>query len=190
MTWPVIGKIIIFREYMNRAKELEQLKEDIFSEDAEKVDYAINGLLDIGGDKVFNFFISILDQPNENSWARDAAALALKEMADNRAVEPLFRAILKEENIGFNDTLVHALESLDCSNHFRDLFDILFYHNSLAKMSVHAILSEQKFVYNDEDLAQIREKWEDLQQHTHKSPEYDFCRKMIADAVERYSLYL
>lgn len=45
---------------------------------------------------------------------RDAAALDLMDIGDERAVAPLLRAISKPENVNHRGTLVYALSAFDC----------------------------------------------------------------------------
>ena len=168
----------------NLKTEIEELKENIFSEDWELVKSSADKLGEIGGEKVVDFLISLLLL--DNSGIRNRAALALEDIKDNRAVEPLLNAIFKKENHNYNGTLVYALESLDCSGKLKEIFRILIYETYEAKMVADTILSEQKFDFNDDDLIEIQEMWNDCLLHPEKSPEFEESKVMIQDNIDAF----
>jgi HEAT repeat protein len=83
---------------------------------------------------------------------RDAAAIALRDIKDRRAVEPLFECIKKKENENNRATLVYALETLDCSDHFLDIVDLALSDKADVSLAAMNILIDQGFMINDEDL--------------------------------------
>ena len=170
--------------------EIEKLKKDIFSDDWELVKSSANRLGEIGGDDVVDFLISLISL--DDSSIRNRAALALEQIKDNRALEPLLIAILKKENHNYNGTMVFALESLDCSRKLKEIFRILFYETYEAKLSANAILSEQIFEFTEQDLLDIQKMWEDCKLHPDKCPDIDDdeTRKMMQDAVDGFLSYL
>jgi HEAT repeat protein len=151
---------------------------------------AANRLAEIGGDEVLTFLKSLLK--SENPIVRNCAALALKDMKDNRALEPLLEAIFKKENHNYNGNMVFALEGLDCSQKLKEIFKILFYESYESKLSAYAILSKQEFEFSEEDLHEINDMWEDTKQHPEKCQSYDYgdVPEMIQDAVDGYMRYL
>lgn len=166
------------------------MKEDLFSNNWELMKDSSEALRDLGGEEGFRFFIELLDLDNSRNLTRNVAALRLKELGDNRAIEPLLRAALKTENIHFNGTLVYALSGLDCSQKLVALFDILFYHGYEAKVMALGIIDEQIFEFSKEDILEIKSKWEDIKQHPEKSPAFEDSKKMIEDAVYGFLPYL
>lgn len=170
--------------------EFEQLKKDVFSDDWELVKSSADRLGQIGGDEVVDFLISLISL--DNSGIRNRAALALEDIKDNRALEPLLTAILKKENHNYNGTMVFALESLDCSQKLKEIFRILFYETYESKISAYAILSDQMFDFTKEDLLEIQNMWEDCKQHPGKCPCYDDLeiREMMQDAFDGFMSYL
>lgn len=144
----------------------------------------------MGGEEVFHFFIELLTLDNSHNIIRNVAALRLKEIGDNRAIEPLLRAVLKTENINFNGTLVYALSGFDCSQKLVTLFDILFYHGYEAKVMASGVIGEQIFEFSREDILEIKSKWEDIKQHPEKCPALEDSKKMIEDAVDGFLPYL
>ena len=80
--------------------EIEKLKKDVFSDDWELVKSSANRLGEIGGDDVVDFLISLISL--DDSSIRNRAALALEQIKDNRALEPLLTAIFKKENHNYN----------------------------------------------------------------------------------------
>ena len=170
--------------------EFEQLKKDVFSDDWELVKSSADRLGKIGGTEVVDFLISLIDL--DNSSIRNRAALALEEIKDNRALEPLLTAIFKKENHNYNGTMVFALESLDCSQKLKEIFRILFYETYESKISAFAILSDQIFDFTKEDLLEIQNMWNDCKQRPETCPCYDDLetREMMQDAVDGFMSYL
>ncbi|MGB4775110.1 MAG: HEAT repeat domain-containing protein [Daejeonella sp.] len=171
-------------------KETDQLKKDIFSDDWDLIKSAAGRLIEIGGDEIVDFFISLLALDNPN--IRNMAALALHDLKDNRAVEPLLKAIFKQENHQKNGTMVYALEELDCSTKLKEIFQILFYQTWESKQSAYSILSSQVFTFISDDLLEIKNSWDDIKSYPEKCPGYDDVktREMIQNAVEGYMEYL
>jgi HEAT repeats len=168
--------------------EIARLKQNIFSDDWELVKQSAGRLAKIGGDDVIIFLLSLLK--SEKSDLRNEAALALEELKDQRALEPLLEAIFKKENHKYNGTLVFTLESLDCSKKLKEIFAILFYEAYEAKLSASAILSEQLFEFTDQDLYDIQYMWEDCKAHPEKCPQFINVRDLIQDKVDGYLSYL
>jgi len=170
--------------------EVEQLKKGVFSDDWELVKSSADRLGQIGGDVVVDFLITLIAL--DNSGIRNRAALALEDIKDNRALEPLLTAIFKKENHNYNGTMVFALESLDCSQKLKEIFRILFYETYESKISAYAILSDQIFDFTKEDLLEIQNMWDDCKQHPDKCPCYDDIetREMMQDAVNGFMSYL
>ena len=171
-------------------QEIEELKKNVFSDDWELVKSSGDRLGKIGGDEVVEFLISLIAL--DNSGIRNRAALALEDIKDNRALEPLLTAIFKKENFNYNGTMVFALESLDCSQKLKEIFKILFYETYEAKMSAFAILADQIFNFTKDDLLEIQEMWNDCKLHPDKCPDFDDLetREMIQDAVDGFITYL
>lgn len=168
--------------------EFEQLKKDVFSDDWELVKSSANRLGQIGGDEVVDFLISLIAL--DDSSIRNRAALALKDIKDNRAIEPLIIAISKKANLNYNGTMVYALESLDCSKKLTEIFQILFYQGYEAKWSAYTILSEQIFEFTKDDLYEIQKMWTDCLLNPEKCPDFDEVREDIQDMVDDYLSYL
>jgi hypothetical protein len=170
--------------------EFEQLKKDVFSDDWELVKSSAYRLGQIGGDEVVDFLISLIAL--DNSSIRNRAALALKEIKDNRALEPLLTAIFKKENHNYNGTMVYALEPLDCSHKLKEIFKILFYETYESKVSAYDILCEQIFEFTTDDLYEIQKMWDDCNLNPEKCPYFDNIdmREMMQNAVEGFMWYL
>ncbi|RZK56229.1 MAG: HEAT repeat domain-containing protein [Pedobacter sp.] len=170
--------------------ELEELKKDIFSNEWETVKSAGNRLGKIGGTEVVNFLISLLNL--DNSSIRNTAALALEEIKDNRAVEPLLNSIFKKENHNYNGTMVFALKSLNCSGYVTDIFKILFYEIYEAKLSAYAILNDQIFEFTEAEIREVQKIWADCKLNPKDCEGYEDekIREMMEDAFEGYIGYL
>ncbi|MBS1585350.1 MAG: hypothetical protein JSS82_07345 [Bacteroidetes bacterium] len=170
--------------------EIEQLKQDLFSDNWDLMKGSSETLRDIGSEEIFYFFIELLNLNNDRSWTRNIAALRLGEIGDNRAVDPLLNAILKPENINYNGTLVYALSYLDCSRKLPELFEVLFYHGYEAKLMASEIIGKQIFEFSKGDILAVKSRWEDLELHPEKSPAFDDSKRMIEDAVLGFLPYL
>lgn len=170
--------------------EIEQLKIDIFSDNWDLVTSSADRLGEIGGNEVVDFLISLTAL--DNSGIRNRAALALADIQDNRALEPLLTAIFKKENHHYNGTMVFALTSLDCSQKLKEIFKILFYESYEAKLSAYTILSDQIFDFTKKDLLEIQNMWDECKQHPSKCPCYEDLetRKMMQNIVDGFMSYL
>ena len=93
--------------------EITTLKSKIQSNDPEAL-IAIKRLIELDRDTAIDYLITLLDSTNPSF--RNFSALGLRDLADNKALEPLFKAISKVENVNSRGTLVYALETLDCSD--------------------------------------------------------------------------
>ena len=173
-------------KFKKRLAKLEKIKEAFRSPDMLVRDKAHEDLRILGGDSPL-FYIPLLELDNSYNLLRNEASRILSEIGDNIAVDPLFRCILKKENIGYNGSQVYALESFDCSLKFTELFEILFYHGLEAKLSAHSILTEQEFLFTNEDLTKIKDTWQRLKSEFTTN---DMGYKMIEDAVDTFVIYL
>jgi len=111
----------------------------------------------------FAQLINLLE--SENPSTRNTSALKLRVLKDNRAIEPLLKAIFKVENKEDNGTLVYALQTLDCKHKLVELFKVLFYQGYEAKVMAHQILDEQIFEFTKNDLLEIRKMWKAINQN-------------------------
>ncbi|MCR5887311.1 HEAT repeat domain-containing protein [Hymenobacter sp. J193] len=134
----------------------------IFSDDDEAADDAFEELTALGGEEMFQFLLQLLE--TDKPLLRNSAASSLRDLADQRAVQPLLAAIQKPANHGRNGTLVYALATHDCRHLLKDLCLIVFYQGYEAKHMALDILEEQEFVYSEEDVKEIRRLWEQVRQ--------------------------
>ena len=178
-------------------QEIEKLKSDIFSDDWDKMKSASNRLFEIGGQDNIDYLIGLLDQ--QNSGVRDAVALTFRDNKFNDALEPLLRAINKNENKGYNGTMAYALEELDCSHKLSELFDILFDKNSWEVQNhILTVLDKQIFEFTEDDLIRIKSKWENIKDNwndlnkidKHNLRKHDLDKDLVQNFVDRYVSYL
>lgn len=173
---------------MTQQSAIERYKIEILSDDAKIALNASDKLAEIGGQEVLDFLISLLE--SDNVHLRNLAALALREIGDNQALEPLLKSINKDGKKNHRGTMVYALQTLDCSCKLPELFDLLFYGRFEVKMGVTTILDEQVFDFTQQDLINIKHKWEDIQMHPETSPEFEKTRDLLQDYVEGFLVYL
>jgi hypothetical protein len=164
--------------------EISQLKQDAFSSDWERVKYSVDRLGKIGGSDIVDFLISLLSL--NDSGIRNRAALALEEIKDNKAVDPLLTSIFKKENFNYNGTMVFALEALDCSKYLKEIFKILFYQGYEAKVSAQAILTNQKFYFTDQDIIEINQMWLECLQKPSLCPDFEDSKDDIQELVNLF----
>ena len=166
-------------------EEVEFLKNVVITEN-ENVGDAVERLAWIGDDVALEFFLYLITLDNTRSDKRHLGTIGLRCLRDNRAVDPLFAAALKKENINYNGSLVYALTELDCSHKLRELFEILFYHGYEAQVHAYNILCDQTFEFSRQDIIDVKKEWQDLPLHPEKYPRYNDSKNMIDDAVSWY----
>lgn len=170
--------------------EIENWKEEIQSENWEVAFNAAESLSKIGGEDIVNFLIELLD--SDKPRIRNAAALSIREIKNNRAIEPLLKSIFKTENRNYNGTMVYALETLDCKNHLVELFKILFYESYESKMGAYTILDKQIFEFSREDLMKIQMMWKECNDKSQKVNGFynEETILMMKDTYEGFMVYL
>lgn len=142
----------------------------------------------IGGDDVLHFLISLLEL--DDPRIRNHAALALEQISDDRAIEPLLKAIFKQENHNCNGTVVFALQALNCSKYLVSIVRILLFETFESKMSAYTILTTQKFNASNEEIAEIELMWNKCRNSPECCVGYDDprIREMMEDAMQNYIL--
>jgi hypothetical protein len=173
---------------MSLQEDIDRLKAEILSANPKQAQQAVSHLISVNKEVALTYLISLLD--SENPALQGTAALGLHDLADNRAMEPLFKAIIKPENAVCNGILTFALTALDCSNKLPQLFDLLFYGNAEVRMSVISILNEQIFEFTRSELRAIQTKWQHIQAHPEVCPYYDEYKDDIGTIVNWYVSYL
>lgn len=170
--------------------EIEDLKRGIVSEDYENAKKSAENLVKIGGDGVLEFLIGLLELAKPE--IRNRAALALREIENNRAIEPLLKSILKPENKNYNGTMVYALQKLDCKYKLVEIFKILFSQGYEAKIGAYSILDRQVFEFSRDDLKEIQEMWKDYNLNPEKGEGFDNekTKLMMQEAYDGFMEYI
>lgn len=137
-------------------ERLDYLINELFSDSWEKAVAASDELAEHTESNVVSALVNVLD--SNCHYAQNAAALALREIGDNSAVTPLLRAIAKPFNKDNRSTLVYALETLDCSNYFSIIFDLVLSDKWDVSISALNILQEQSFHLSEVDIEEARKK--------------------------------
>jgi len=144
---------------MNKEK-LTGLIKSLFDKDWKIAVAASDELAKHSDPLVIKALIEVLD--GDSATALNAAALALREIKDNSAVEPLLRSIKKTANKNNRSTMVYALEKLDCSNHFHEIFKLALFGKKIdICMAALNILDEQGFYLDSEDIRWARKLLEE-----------------------------
>jgi HEAT repeat protein len=106
--------------------------------------------------KKFEALLSSLE--SSDPAIRHDAAIELRDLGNNLAIEPLFKAIHKPENKNYRGTLVYALGGLDCSSHFLQIFDLALAESYEVRWGALTILNDQRFFVNIEVLNDAKAK--------------------------------
>ncbi len=181
---------------MRQNPNIEKLKTKLFSDNWEEGKEASNQIFEIGGQENINFLIGLLSHSNDS--LRNRVALTFRKYKFNEALEPLFLAINNPENQGKIGTLVYALQTLDCKNKLKELFDLVFFGNYEVKSGALQILEKQEFEFSENDLIQIKTKWDNCKltwdEKNHIDPNepksFDLDKDLIQSFVDGYLNYL
>ena len=166
---------------------IEKWKVEIQSEDWNVALDAADNLGKIGGDNVIDFLLNLLS--SNEMRIRNAAALAIRNLQDSKAIEPLLVSIFNPENKDYNGTMVYALQTLDCKNNLVDIFKILFYESYESKIVAYAILEEQTFEFSREELLKIKAMWGEIENNSNELYDKE-TMLMMKDAYEGFISYL
>jgi len=109
-------------------KKIEQYLKNIYSDNA---DIAVSSVYELGALKSdealhsLTFLLQTTDSPN----IRNAAAMALADMGDQRTLPFLISLISDPKTENYHGTLVHALQYFDCSGILSFLVDLVINGN-------------------------------------------------------------
>lgn len=163
---------------MNK-EELSILIRRLFDENWEVALDAADILSEHPNKKVVNALIKVLD--SDLASARNAASLALREIRDDTAVNPLLCAIKKAANRDNRATMVYALEKHDCSGHFKDIFQIALSEKGDVRLAALNILGEQGFFLDDQDIKWAEELLEDNKARINDEEFYAILNGILSD---------
>lgn len=169
---------------------IKEFKKVILSNKEEISEQTIKVLLKNNADEVVNFLIELLN--HHDPLIRNQSAFILYDIKDERAKQPLLKAIFKKGNQNYNGTLVYSLSALNCEDLLVELFKILFHESDEAKMSANSILNKQEFLFTQQDLFTIREMWNNYNTRLiqEKRAENDEWELSIKETYESFIEYL
>ena len=159
-----------------------QLQHDMQSDDWATARRAADALAELGGADAVTILIPCLASPSPVT--RNAAAIALRDIGDNAAREPLIRAITDPLTQGDRGTLVRALQTLDCSACLRFLFQLALTETFEVQNHALQILYEQEFWYTREDLVEMEAELEGYAQREDRPPDTDLLIKDLAALLD------
>ena len=162
--------------------ELKELRKQICSDDGDARLKASDKLASIGGGKVLDILIPLLK--SENAGIRNAAALSLREIGDNRSVKPLVKAITNPKNKNNRGTLVYALEKLDCSKLLSTLVELALCDSYEVQNHALTIISEQSFKTTKKEIIILRQMIKKYLKKKNKCQDYE----ILVNELERYLL--
>ena len=127
---------------------------------------------------------------SQDNDIKNVVALILRDIGDSNAIDPLMAAICNKENFNFNGTLVYALQTLDCSQKLKELFEIMFYQGYEPAIMASMILNEQVFEFTKQNILDILAVWEDIKINNEKCPIYEDKKRMIQSCIDGFASYL
>lgn len=156
---------------------MSDLLDDLRSDDWEIAEGASEVLVARGGTDVVDSLIPLLRSTDVR--VRYWAAHVLREIGDDRAVEPLVNAINVPENRNYSGSLVYALQTLDCRNYFQFLFDLAIEGDYEVRCMVLMIFEDQEFELTPTIVAEATNKLDAFTRRKHNRPEdEDFAREL------------
>jgi HEAT repeat protein len=97
---------------------------DVYTNSSDLVIDALQALGDSGNTQFGPLLIEIL-QTTENPLIRNAAAIGLSDLGDERALYPIVQLLKDPKTIGYRGTLIYALEAFNCVPILDDLVDLV-----------------------------------------------------------------
>ncbi len=167
---------------------IEQAKNNLLSDDWDVQLKASSVLSENCTKEIFDFLIALLE--SKDHGIKNIVALTLRDIGDSNAVDPLMVAICYKENFNFNGTLVYALQTLDCSQKLKELFEIMFYQGYEPALMASMILDEQVFEFTKQNILDILVEWEDIKINNEKCPMYEDKKEMIQRDIDGFASYL
>jgi HEAT repeat protein len=164
--------------------EIDRLQGEMLSSDWDIALNASDRFVQIGGEDVIAILIQCLSSPKPS--ARNAAALALYELRDERAKDPLLLAIKNPKNSNSKGTLVTALVELDCSDLFIFFFRMALYDNFECQSKALIALKEKHFNVFDEEIALANEEIQKFQIQAKKPNDWEQLIVELSEIVDRF----
>lgn len=161
-------------------KTFEDLKIEFFSDNIDLKWKAQEELVKMGTEEVVQFLLPLLQDTKVE--IRDLAGLALGEIGDNRAFEPLLKEIKKPINKNNCGSLVHALTGLDCSGLFLFLVNLALYGNYEVQSHALSILKAQFFDVTKGEIANARKMIEQYLELEEQCQDYE----LLIDELNEY----
>ncbi|WP_047154723.1 HEAT repeat domain-containing protein [Aneurinibacillus tyrosinisolvens] len=131
--------------------DLEQLQKEIEDNNIEEAISMIEEIGRRGEKKAVPFLIQHL-KSTDNHGLRNQIALALSDMGNQEAVEPIIEMITHSKTLGNRGTLLYALKPLDYSNHIELLVDCMVNGNYEVQHEAKQLIMEMNGVIPDETL--------------------------------------
>lgn len=163
--------------------DFEKLKRDFFSEDSDLAWETHEKLAKIGGEKVIKFLIPLLK--SKDGGIRNCAGLALGQIGDKRAIEPLVKAIKNPKNRDNRGSLVHALADLDCSHLFLFMIELALYGNFEVRSHALIILDKQTFKITNKEIETAKSMVMKYAESERKSKDYEVLLDEIWEYIEK-----
>lgn len=160
-----------------RSQSILELVNDIQSDDRDASEAASLELVARGSRDVVDALIILLQSTDGRS--RNRAAIVLRDIGDDLAIEPIVNAIGIPENCNNRGTLVYALQTLDCCYLFPLLFDLGIEGNYEVRSMALKILEEQDFEVTPVILAEAKNKLDSYMRRNDLRPEDEYFAKEL-----------
>ncbi|QDZ81101.1 HEAT repeat domain-containing protein [Priestia megaterium] len=121
---------------------LDNLKKELNTDNSEKALETIEKIGSMQDPSTVPTLIKYLVS-TDNNVVRDALAIALADIGDYQAIEPLIRLLKNPKTVKSRGTLLYALESFNCSNYAELITELLFEDNFEVSRQAFILLEAQ-----------------------------------------------
>ena len=163
-------------------KKIGQLKKEFLSQDFDIREKEIEKLVKIKDDSVVEFFIKKLKSKDRK--VQSSSAVALRSIADNRAIKPLLEAIKNPANRNYTGSFVYALQTLDCSKLLPTLILLALYGSYEVQNHALTIITEQSFKTTKKEINILRQMIKKYLKNKNKCEDYE----ILVNDLERHLL--
>lgn len=139
------------------AVDITAYVEELTGELSEKAYKASDSLARIGSDHVVDAMIELLKHANPES--RFMAARTLGLVKNNKALEPLLKAIQDKENSAMAGDFLVTLEEFDLSSNYVDIFKLYLFGSFRVSMIAKNLLDHEEFDITPRVLKKAQKHW-------------------------------
>ena len=159
------------------SRTMTELVNDLQCDDRDISEAASKALVASKDASVVDHLIELLK--SRQHYIQNRAAGALRDIGDDRAIEPLIAAIKLPTNQGYNGSFIYALQTLDCKHLFSFLFDLVIEGDYEVRCMSLMILEEQEFEVTPTDFTEAKNKLDTYMSRKDLRPEDEHCMQEL-----------